>query len=205
MSVSAKALLDSYIQVSSKAICTSCAASVGPSAHVCRWTAETRDDDGATLRERGECIAQVQDLFRFCNATTNTVYADALRSTPPQTVVLTTGPRDSPDHPLSISVCGDTFEQAPGSILLRRVHIGFYVQAFNVDDYLSLVPILFHECFAHAYCGVNVARAEDDIAVSFHDGWMDCIAMWVLEETLRVARASPALQSVVKHAGEFAS
>jgi len=64
------------------------------------------------------------------------------------------------------------------------VRLSFDIASFGIYDYLSLLYVAFHECFVHGYCGVQIVGGESGLSKPFHEGWMDCVAVLVLEQRL---------------------
>ena len=195
-----KKLLLGYRGVFGSGICAQCAQRRGQSTG-CRWTEASQDGDQQALAQ-GDCIELVQELFKLSNRIAHDAYAASLGASPPQTVSFSTGFRKVKDSHLNLSIHGEVTE-ARGSVLLRQVHAGFYVEGFGIHDYLSLLPVLFHECFVHAYCGVNVVGGKANVSKPFHDGWMDCIATWVLIDKLRSATPLAVPLRVHRHRDAF--
>ena len=96
---------------------------------------------------------------------------------------------------LGISVSGLTQEAAPN----RLITLGFAVEHFWVTDYLALPYIMLHELIAHAACGVSLADSQSYLSASFHEGWMDAIALQVLSLYIR----SPSVPGCPVHKRAF--
>jgi len=200
VSAKARSVLRAYVTACSTNLCEGCSSKTNPPSVPCQWTKASQDEDQRAVESRGACIEPVREVFRFCDKLAKAAYANALGHEPPQTVTLSTGPSEVNDSPLEIAMRAEVDDSV--STLLREAHLAFYVPEFKLSDYLALLPVLFHECFVHGYCGVNVKGKGVDVSKPFHDGWMDCISTWVLTDTLRGATAL-APKRIVTYRGEF--
>ena len=162
--------------------CATCSArralSQGGPAHVCLWTATSQAIDQATLLDEGTCIDSINELFQWAVDLSMESYRNATGLAPAQKLEFSTA-LGSRNQALGISVDGFTRERNPTK--LRSIVTVLDVNTLGFDDFLSLPYLLVHECLVHGFCGLNVEEKAAVSSRSFHDGWMDCVAAYVLQ------------------------
>jgi len=202
-SSAAKALANSIVSACLRGVCHACAASgVVGQTQICQWTEETRDSDAEAVEARGLCLDPIREIFVFCRDTARAAYSEALGANPEQSLTLVTSHTQQLNAQLGLRIDGETKERGRDSNE-RLIDITFLVEQFGIRDYLSLLYVMFHECFAHGYCGVGIVEPESDRSKAFHEGWMDCIAAAVLEDTLRVAPPANPNHPIALYADEY--
>lgn len=168
-------------------LCTRCAATGGPQSHQCSFRVADGKADEVTLRERGLCLDPVRELFEYSAGLALRLYGLS-RQTAPE-LILETGHRPKRNALLDTAVFGSIHEaDARGPRRRRIVKILISTDRWQPLDYLSLLAVLFHECFVHGVCGVDV---DDVDAKPFHEGWMDCVGVAMLRAEMAHLSSHP--------------
>lgn len=145
----------------------------------CRWTRATGASDAKAMEARGACLGTVRAVFEFAAAVSAQAYEEACGAALDTRLHLHTGhgPRNGE---LGLAVNAETTEHPSDRLRTRNVRLVFDVDSVWVEDLRALAYVGVHECVAHGFCGVDVAAPEAAGSVSFHEGWMDCVAAYVL-------------------------
>lgn len=186
--------------------CAHCPSAIeAGSSHKCQWNKRTEQQDCDTLHASGNCLQPIKDLFSFCNAIASNAYRDhANRNFTDGWLALSTGHMHSRDDFTGIAIRGLTYENDAKLNATRVVRVSFDVNTFWFHDYLSLPYLLIHECVAHGYCGVsNIGAPESEHSKSFHDGWMDAVALYVLNLGLYVESDNQTDDAFRQHANSL--
>ena len=146
------------------------------------------DDELVSLG--GACVAPLKEMFELARDIAVHYYKTygTLMSGNPEVVFVTRYENDKPhDFPVDFYVGGLTdYADSP---LLTRARVALLIQSehFDTATYLSSLYALFHECFVHAFQGITpkipkrtAAKPEE----RFTEGWMDWVAIKVLEKVL---------------------
>jgi hypothetical protein len=182
-SAMAKDVLGAIARACERPVCPTCS---GSKETWCRWTESTGSDDAKRMTAGGLCIRTITGLFEWAHQLASQAYARACGKTRATPLLCTAyGQRNSQ---LELAIDAVTAESSRNARGRRVVTIILEPKTFWVLDYLSLPYVLMHECVAHAYCGVNVTDEEAELSKSFHEGWMDCVAAGLLEQSLNVAQ-----------------
>jgi hypothetical protein len=173
-------------------LCDDCKATAGSAGHTCNWTASTDAVDRQTVEDRGLCVEPIREVFEFCEA----IAADAYQSAAGAfyaglQIDFSSANLGASNAFLNIALDGTTRDAAViGGGGGRDVTLSIRWEDFNPRDYLASAYVLMHECVAHGHCGLKLASAGANRALSFEDGWMDRIAL----EILRISASSAAFQ-----------
>lgn len=150
----------------------------------CRWTKLGGATDEVALATRGGCLAAIREIFQFAVETTAKAYEEACGERLQTQVKLATG-HGARNTEFELALTGQTNEDEDDRLHTRIVSLSFDVDSTWVDDYLALAYVCVHECLAHGFCGVDIEDPNAGASTSFHEGWMDCVAAYVLEEALQ--------------------
>jgi hypothetical protein len=145
----------------------------------CRWTRSTGAADAKAMDERGTCIGAVREIFRFAREVSGQAYEEACGAALDTRLHLHTG-HGGRNGELNLAVNAETTEHPADELRTRNVRFVFEVDAVSIDDLHAMAYIAVHECVAHGYCGVNIMEPDAAVSVPFHEGWMDCVAAYVL-------------------------
>jgi hypothetical protein len=167
--------------------CASCVAGRqgAHSQHLCRWTLTAQAADKTTLANRGKCLEPFFELFDWAESISRGAYQAVLAQAPTQLLEFSTGVLGGPNAQLGTGTDGLTQEVDPRKT--RNVLVLLDARTPNqrlltLDDFLSMLYILVHECLVHGFCAVNVEEKAATLSRSFHDGWMDCVAAAMVGE-----------------------
>lgn len=182
---------DTLINVDHQSICATCSVSVWASA-ICQWSPDSVDSDEITLASKGACLRPLRDLFYECQVfLVNVTFACGLEPTKSvHAVGVNSGRASAFNNTTELAIAGKVTEESSG---YREVRIDFFPKAFDLGDYLALPYVILHEFAAHAICGVGLRAADATRSVSFHDGWMDRIVVWLLQQKSAAFEKFPAL------------
>ncbi|WP_457389289.1 hypothetical protein [Roseateles sp. P5_E1] len=175
------ALLKAAARGTGNSICTRCAAQAGASAHVCTFKVADQVKDLAAVTDRGLCLQPITELFDYCAKLAGRLYGLSASAEP--LLILETGFEQAHNEMMDSVLHGSVREAAPrGGRTCRLVSIKLSAGKWRPSDYLGIVTVLFHECFSHGFCAVNVQQGLQSIA--FHEGWMDCVGVAALRGEL---------------------
>lgn len=154
------------------------------SQHICNGTSA----DNSAVYQPGACIREYREIFESCLAETHRLYRENCPAFAPMQLpeaFLSTQYYQEP-HEFSVckSVGGTTKYQdanRPTSLVVLRMR----VDDLDLKSHDAVAYILFHECICHVFQGLRgragprLETHPDDI---FAEGWMDWVAVRVLEE-----------------------
>jgi hypothetical protein len=145
----------------------------------CRWTRSSGASDTKSMDERGGCIRAVREIFQFAVEASAQAYEQACGAALETQLHLHTGhgPRNTE---LNLAINAETTQHPDDEMRTRNVRFVFDVESVTVDDLHAMAYVAVHECVAHGFCGVDITAPEATISVPFHEGWMDCVAAFVL-------------------------
>lgn len=160
---------------------------------------------GAAVSTSNCCKASLHQMFDFAHEVTKIyygAYSVYSRCTPPAVTFDTKLYRDSKsvhDLPIKCSVSGAVKFASLANGPCSEVQLLLHVDDFDLDSYLTVPYVLFHECIAHVYHGIlptpknrQVNEPDDEFA----EGWMDYVAFKIFEEIY--AEKGPAKQLLRK-------
>jgi hypothetical protein len=146
------------------------------------------EEDDIAVATTGTCIAQLKELFTAANRAASTYYTTYL---PPDVTVIphitfatinsTTIPHDIP-APYFVS--GATTFADHGTHRHSMVQLVLCVQHFDAGTYRAVLGVLFHELICHVFEQLqrNAPRQPYPPDDPFGEGWMDHVALWILEQ-----------------------
>jgi hypothetical protein len=145
----------------------------------CRWTRSSGASDNKSMDERGGCIRAVREIFKFAAEASGQAYEQACGAALETQLHMHTG-HGARNGELNLAINAETTPHPDDEMRTRNVRFVFDVETVSVDDLHAMAYIAVHECVAHGFCGVDITAPEATISVPFHEGWMDCVAAFVL-------------------------
>jgi len=143
------------------------------------------------LSPGGCCKASLQEMFDFAVDVTKVYYgsySSHAKYSPASVTLDVKLFRDRNrvhDLPIDYSVSGAVEFLPPVKGARSEVQLLLHVDNFDLDSYLTVPYVLFHECIAHAYHGLlpnandRKPHRPDD---QFAEGWMDFVAFEIFKE-----------------------
>lgn len=183
----ADVLLGAFGEVLNRKVCQECCRRPEPQGALapCRWTKLSEAADRSAMAERGFCLNYIRTAFDFALEATAKAYEDACGEPLQTKVVLKTSLTMDRNAELELAANAWTTEDEDDLLHKRFVTVSFHVESTWMDDLLALPYLALHECLAHGYCGVNIQDSEAERSKPFHEGWMDCVASYVLQQSLQ--------------------
>lgn len=148
----------------------------------CQWIATSRITDNENLNSSGLCISPLKEMFDYATEVSRTVYNSAC----PAKISWSTSHMNQRNKELNTAIAAITREVnvRQQGIFDRNVSMSFYLDDFDIGDYLACLYAIFHEVFVHGWCGISIDSQTSTDSEDFHDGWMDCIAVDILQDYL---------------------
>lgn len=162
-------------------ICKSCTQSP------CEWSTTSRNNDEENLKTSGKCIAPLTEMFVFATHIANEIYTQlGNNASCPSDTRLSTAHIHTRNDELNLAISASISENRlrSNSKFQRDVKIKFFLDEFKLGDYLAMLYVVFHEVFVHGWCGIDIGGGTSTQSEGFHDGWMDYIAVHMLNQSL---------------------
>lgn len=162
--------------------CVSCA---GEHRRPCSREPAREQESFENIHERGHCIRPLKDQFALVLETMRWLVTSHLGASVDRTLHLSTGFSTTKPHHFSVPFAvGGSHNRSAGTVKLT-----FWLDGFDLDTYHAITYVLFHELFCHAWDGTSSAavastRRPLTEGEEFADGWMDSVAVRVLEAWL---------------------
>lgn len=168
----------SLLNACQRRLCESCAERAGRLP--CAWQASSEGQDLENLRSEPMCLSPLRAIYDFCRLISEQAYRDLAGVRPVNDVCIhfQTSRARSKNDQTGLAVGGSVGDLQAGH---RYVRLSFEPEEFGLGDYLSLPYVLVHEFVAHGHCGVALKGTGYGDSRSFHDGWMDRVALKVLQ------------------------
>jgi hypothetical protein len=172
----------------------------------CQWNEASRVVDDQNLRNVGNCIAPLKEMFDFATDISSEIYAQlAHNNSCPSEMIFSTTHMHKRNSELDLAISASTHEISidQNGKFQRKVKISFYLNEFWLGDYLACLYAVFHEVFVHGWCGIDIGSETSTQSEDFHDGWMDMIAVHILDQVLTGLQPSSSLPIISAHSELF--
>jgi hypothetical protein len=148
----------------------------------CQWNKTSRITDNANLNSSGLCISPLKEMFDYAIEVSKIFYNSAC----PAEISWSTSHMHEGNKELNIAIAATTSDMKirQDGVFERNIRISFYLDDFDIGDYLACLYAIFHEVFVHGWCGIAIDSATSTLSEDFHDGWMDWIAVDILQDFL---------------------